>query len=766
MKIQNTSRAFIKLLYLLFFVVATFASADEAEVMERGRKIYAELCASCHGDQGQGVAMAYADPLVGDDSIGELTRVIHETMPEGEPEKCEGPDAEAVASYIHYTFYSEAAQIRNRPPRIVLAHLTAEQLRQSISDLYAQFDGLPNPTDERGVKGVYFDGDRWKEDKKKIDRIDPAINFDFGRSSPGEGIAAESFYIHWSGGIKADETGTYEMIIRSTCSFVFNLGTTERLFIDNHVQSGDKTEFRQSINLTAGRVYPFKIDFIQRKRKTELPPASISLSWIPPGGVESVIPTANLISGWVPPAYALQTTLPADDRSYGFNRGISISRQWDESVTAAALEFADIATLELWPKYSKNHKNEPDENRAKLRAFLTAIVETAFRSSLDEETKAKYVNLQIDSTPDDAEAIKRVTLMALKSPRFLYPTANLSEQRSQAVINRLALTLFDSLPSSELRNAAAAGKMETEDQVRAYAREKIKDYRLQAKTREFIYEWLNIGQRAEIAKNQQNYPGFDPHLVSDLKASLDAFIDDVIWGESSDYRQFFKTDWAYTTDRLAAFYGDTWKAANEATGPGLHKTSPDPQHRFGVLTHPYLMSRLAYTDTSSPIHRGVFLIRYLLGRTLRPPADAFSPLSPDLHPDLTTRERVQLQTSPESCQMCHSKINGLGFILENYDAAGRYRTTEREKPIDSQGAYGPRAGELVKFKGPAELAVYLATSNEAQQAFVNRAFQHFVKQPAAAYGADTVQRLTDKFQASNCNIRELLVEIAVIASLE
>ena len=90
-----------------------------------------------------------------------------------------------------------------------------------------------------------------------------------------------------------------------------------------------------------------------------------------------------------------------------------------------------------------------------------------------------------------------------------------------------------------------------------------------------------------------------------------------------------------------------------------------------MLTHPYLMSGLAYRDSTSPIHRGVFLMRHILGRTLRPPQEAFTPLSPDLHPDLTTRERIALQTSPDGCQTCHIKINGLGFTLENFDAVGR-----------------------------------------------------------------------------------------------
>ncbi len=752
--------------------IAIQPSSDEA-LRARGEQIYMSMCASCHGEKGQGVADKYPDPLIGDDSIGQLAEVITETMPEGEPEKCVGPDAEAVAAFVYYAFYSEAAQIRNRPPRVALARLTADQLRQSIADLYSRFEGLPRPSDARGVRAIYFDGDRWKNENKKIERVDPTINFDFGHESPGEGIGKESFYIYWEGGVKADVTGRYEIIVRSTCSFVFEFGKLGRKFIDNHVQSGEKTEFRKTVTLTAGRVYPFKIDFIQRKRKTELPPARISLSWIPPHGVEAIIPKTNLVSETPPATYSLQTTLPADDRSYGFERGIAINRQWDESTTAAALEFAQVAIDELWPRYRRDHKKDANENRQVIRDFLNRLVETAFRTPLTDEQRLTYVDRQVDATQDDAEAIKRTVLVALKSPWFLYPTANVDATRSQRTANQLSLVLFDSLPTDDwLVKASREGKMETEDQVRAYARDKISDYRVRAKTREFLYEWLNLGQFHEITKSAEAFPGFDAALVSDLRNSLDAFLDEVVWSKESDYREFFKADWAFTTDRIAAYYGDAWKPANPETtenktlGDPLQKTGGAPGLRFGVLTHPYVMSGLAYHDSTSPIHRGVFLIRYMLGRTLRPPAEAFAPLSPDLHPDLTTRERVELQTSPESCQVCHSKINGLGFALENYDAIGRYREMERNKPIQSAGAYDPRAGGTVNFAGPRELAEYLVLSEDAQRAFVSRAFQHFVKQPPAAYGPDTLDRLLTGFRASNFNVQQLLVEIAVVASLE
>ena len=177
-----------------------------------------------------------------------------------------------------------------------------------------------------------------------------------------------------------------------------------------------------------------------------------------------------------------------------------------------------------------------------------------------------------------------------------------------------------------------------------------------------------------------------------------------------------------------------------------------------------MLSGLSYHDTTSPIHRGVFLIRYMMGRALRPPNEAFTPFSADLHPDLTTRERVALQTSPENCQGCHVKINGLGFVLENFDAVGRYREKERSKTIDPTGRYLTRRDEEVTFNGVRQLAEFLANGDDAHRAFVARVFQHFVKQPIAAYGPDTLDNLVKKFRDSNCNIRALIIEVTVIAA--
>src|SRR5262249_39732738 len=143
---------------------------------------------------------------------------------------------------------------------------------------------------------------------------------------------------------------------------------------------------------------------------------------------------------------------------------------------------------------------------------------------------------------------------------------------------------------------------------------------------------------------------------------------------------------------------------------------------------------------------------------------AFAPLAAELHPELTTRERVALQTRPQQCTTCHGVINPLGYTLEPFDAIGRYRDQANAKPIDAPRAYETRTAALVPLAGARDLANFLAGSEEVQDAFVEHLFEYLVKQPVRAYGPRTLTNLRHTFAAENYNIRRLEVEI-IAASL-
>ena len=211
--------------------------------------------------------------------------------------------------------------------------------------------------------------------------------------------------------------------------------------------------------------------------------------------------------------------------------------------------------------------------------------------------------------------------------------------------------------------------------------------------------------------------------------------------------------------RMADFYQTKVSVASQ-----FQRIRFQPDHRAGVLSHPFLMTGFAYQSTTSPIHRGVFVARNLLGRVVRPPPDAVTPLPPDIHADLTTRERTILQTKPENCSTCHQMINPLGFPLENFDAVGRFRESEKEQPIDARGSYRTRSGQTVTFNGPREMAKFVANSPEVHQAFVEQLFHHSVQQPVLAFGLQTPQQLTKHFQRNQFSVQKLLTAIAIRAA--
>jgi hypothetical protein len=201
-----------------------------------------------------------------------------------------------------------------------------------------------------------------------------------------------------------------------------------------------------------------------------------------------------------------------------------------------------------------------------------------------------------------------------------------------------------------------------------------------------------------MAKDPKRFPEFNDATASDLRTSLELFVEDVVWSESSDFRELLQADWLYLNGRLAQLY----RPDLPPDAPFI-KMETLPGERAGVLTHPYMMAGFAYTATSSPIHRGVFIARSVLGRSLRPPPEAVSPLPVELHANLTTRERISLQTKGEACQTCHNMINPLGFTLENFDAV-RFRGEERASR-STAGGYRTRKASG-QIRGVRDLASF------------------------------------------------------------
>jgi len=738
-----------------------------------GEKIYAERCVRCHGVLGAGVDVegGYARPLVGEKSVLQLARYIEKNMPDDAPGTCVGEEAEQVARYIHETFYSPIAAARNRAVRIEPARLTVSQYRNALADLVGTFRRAPPRTGEEvsGLRAAYFNSGRPGRNSV-LERNEAPIQFDFTRSNPDpEKLGDQGFAARWEGALVAPETGSYELIVRTDHATRLWINDRDRPLIDAWVKSGNDTEYRASIFLLGGYTYPLKLEFTSRKQgepdkkkeEKEKPPpvaAFIELWWRLPRRAPEIIPPAALTPGSPPEVFVADTPFPPDDRSLGYERGAAISKEWDEATTEAAIALAGYVIDHL-EELSGARKNASDR-QARVVEFCARLASRAFRRPLGQDERRIYVDRQFSGAAGIEAAVTRVVLLVLKSPRFLHVELAGGKPDAYTVASRLALALWDSLPDDALVEAAASGRLTTRQEVLAHAEHMLGDLRARSKMRRFLHHWLDVEHTSELVKDEKSFPGFTQDVSSDLRESLDLFLEDIVWGDRPDYRRLLLSRDLYMNGRLGGFYGFDLPAEAPFSRMELREAE-----RAGILSHPYILARFAYQDATSPIHRGVFLTRNILGRTLRPPPEAFTPLAPDLHPELTTRERVALQTEPEACQPCHRMINPLGFTLERFDAAGRYRVEEKGKPIDATGLYEPIVGERRRFDGVRDLAEFIAESDEAHQAFVSQLFRHLVKQPPLAYGPDLPARLRESFAASGFHIRKLAAEIAAATAL-
>jgi hypothetical protein len=729
-----------------------------AERRPEGRDIYRQQCAKCHGKIGEGVKGKYDDALRGDWSIEKLTRYIDKYMPEDAPEKCTGENAFLVAGYVNDAFYSPAARARNKPPRVELVRLTNRQYANTVADLLKSFGRKDDaPGSERGLRGVYRESRRDSGDRKTIERVDRKVDFDFlaEGQEPAAGLTNE-FSVNWRGSVIAGETGDYEFILKTPNGARLWVNDEDTPLIDAGVASGKSDEYKASLRLLGGRAYPLRLDWFKAPKDKV---ACIALEWKPPHSAQAPLPARCLTPSHVAPTLVVTTPFPPDDSSMGYERGVAVSKAWDEAATQAAVEIGNHIVRHL--DRLTETKAGATNRAAKAQAFCEEFVAVAFRRPLAAEQKRVFISSQFKRAPRTEEAVKRVVLLTLKSPRFLYLGLEGSKPDDFEVAARLSFGLWDSLPDRELTAAAAQGALHTPESVSGQARRMLADARTRAKMQYFLHQWLQIGHIESLAKDDKLYPDFTPEIITDLRTSLNLFLDDVVWSPSSDYRRLLLEDDLFVNNRLATFYGIKTNAEDDFV-----KVSIEPKQRAGVVTHPYLLAAFSYPRSTSPIHRGVFLTRNIIGRALKPPPMAVAFKEADFSPEMTMREKVAELTRDQACQGCHSVINPLGFSLEHFDAVGRLRTRDGNRPIDAVSEYTTDDGDKVRLTGARDVAQFALSSEHAQDGFIEQLFHQVVKQPVLAYGSGVLDRLRESFVKSGFNIQQLLVDITIVSALQ
>lgn len=735
-------------------------AADEDPQLAKGRELYKARCMSCHGENGQG-GKGYRRPLAGSKTLAELNKYIQENMPP-KGKRLSEDESRLVGSFVYETSYSALAQERNRPARIALSRLTVRQHQNALSDLLSDGSTPIHGAPGAGLKADYFKTPWADHSQRLIERVDPTVDFDFKTEGPAkDGFDPYRFGIVWSGSLTAPDTGEYDLIVKSNQSVVLHLNDAKTPLVDRKVVSGTDTDHRAVATLLGGRSYAIRLEFSKatqgvqeqdKSRQKPPAPAFVSLQWKRPKMAEEVIPARFLHPHWSPLRFVPSTPFPPDDRSIGYDRGTLITKEWSDAVSAASLEAAAYA----FDHVDRLAGTAPDagDRLEKIKGWSLRLNERAYRRPLAPAERTR-VEALFKPGADLEEAVKKSVVMAVQSPFFLFREVEDPDHPQFATAANLSFGLWDTIPDPALAQAAASGQLSTPDQIRAQAERMADDPRAWDKLRGFYFSWLKVDAVKDLTKDKSVFPEFTAEAASDLRSSLELFLEKEGRGKEAKFPDLFLADKYPVNARVGSIYG-----VAVPPSAGFVSMPINPDERLGLLGHPYLLSRLAYLKTSSPIHRGVLLSRSIMGRSLRPPPSAFAPVAPDLHPSLTTRERVAMQTKARECMSCHSMINPLGFSLERFDAIGRTRDKENGKAVDSTGSYESRAGEKTMFSGPRDLAKFVAESKEARTSFVERLFHHMVKQPARAYGANRLADLGKSFDESGASIRALMIEIA------
>jgi hypothetical protein len=356
-------------------------------------------------------------------------------------------------------------------------------------------------------------------------------------------------------------------------------------------------------------------------------------------------------------------------------------------------------------------------DRSCAQAMIDLYAPLLFRRSITDTDRRRYLDAYDGEAGLAADEALKWTLVAmLNSPYFLYRfelgTASdpikgdgIYQLTGEEVASALSYTFSESPPSEGLLQKARQGALDTPEARLTIARQLLDTPRGHAMVEHFGKKWLHYDDVRNLVKDDAVVPGF-ADLRADMADETRRFLEHVFFDNKDGVTALFSSAETYVTPALAQHYG------LGSPGAGGLVTRP-PEQALGLLAQGSILSRFALTAISSPPQRGAFVWRHLLCRDLgNPPPNAGMPPVPD--PAFTTRERFeQAHSTLPSCAGCHAIIDGIGFGLENFDTAGRWRTTENGKPIDPTGqvvAYDPNGDR--SFADAAGLAELLAHSDD------------------------------------------------------
>ena len=352
---------------------------------------------------------------------------------------------------------------------------------------------------------------------------------------------------------------------------------------------------------------------------------------------------------------------------------------------------------------------EPDDS-SRARTIMEQFAFKAFRGVEPEEEFIDRLTGIFENrcaVGDSFDTAIRLPLsIILASPRFLYldepnDADDRRELNDRELAVRLAYFLWSAPPDQELLDLASRGELSKPDMLRQQVDRLIADSRSDEFVSGFLHQWLDMERLDFFQFDTTLHREFDESTRSAARQEVyHSFAHLLRDPDNGSLGQLPKSDYVFINGLLATYYGIDGVTGNDFQKVALPAESP----RGGLLGMAAIHAMGSDGIESSPVERGAWVLRHLLNDPPPPAPPNVPQLSRLADKPLTTREKLAAHMEEAQCASCHRKIDPIGFGLENFDAAGKWREEEgkgrRTHKIDPSGAFhnGPAFSDYYEMR--------------------------------------------------------------------
>lgn len=323
----------------------------------------------------------------------------------------------------------------------------------------------------------------------------------------------------------------------------------------------------------------------------------------------------------------------------------------------------------------------PGDPRTAAAEVLRDFAGRAFRrpvTSADVEPFVKLACAGLDDGLTFEDAMRVAFRAVITSPRFLFLEERPGPLDDWALACRLSYFLWSTMPDDELRKHASDGSLSRPEILDGQVERMLSSARAGAFVDNFVGQWLDLRQIDFTLPDRKLYPEFDDILKAAMVGETRAFFAQMLRDDST-LKNFIHSDFLMLNRCIAEHY-----RIDGVTGEEFRRVPlPAGCHRGGLLTQASILKVTSNGTFTSPVLRGAWVLRRLLGEPPDPPPADIPAFEPDTRGATSIRQQLARHRSLASCASCHARIDPPGFALENFDVIGGWRDRYRAEKGDT-----------------------------------------------------------------------------------